>query len=69
MEKDIEKVNVLYNNETNELAIPVNSDRILPAFLHYLLEYHQIPQNATLYFNDKTVRLKKTKESYEYEEV
>lgn len=69
MKEDWRKVEILYDSKANQIVFPIHTSKILPTFLHYLLEYHNLPQNAKLVFLDKTVRLKKTKESYEYEEV
>lgn len=63
------KIKVLYNKASNSLLLPVLLENILPTFLYYLLEYHKIPQDATLVFLDKKVRLVKSDDEFKYEEV
>jgi hypothetical protein len=65
----MEYINVKFNAKTNEIKFPVDSTKYLPAFLHYLLQYHKLPQNATLIFTDQTVKLVKTRKDYVYRRV
>lgn len=62
-------INIMYDKKNNTITFPVKSDKILPAFLHYLLEYHKLPQNAKLIFLDQTVRLEKIDQEYIYRRV
>lgn len=65
----MEHINIQFNAETNEIKFPIDSTRILPAFLHYVLQYNKLPQNATLIFTDQTVKLIKTRKDYVYRRV
>ena len=69
MKKDWKTVNIKYDEKSNTIYFPVESSELLPAFLHYLLEYHRLPQNATLKFTDQTVRLIKQDQDYIYRRV
>ena len=60
---------VLYNKESNTIVFSILSTNILPTFLHYLLEYHKLPQDATLIFLDKKVKLVKKENEFIYEEI
>ena len=65
----MQHISIQYNTETNEIIFPVDSTKILPAFLHYVLLYNKLPQNATLIFTDQTVKLIKTKKDDIYRRV
>ena len=65
----MEHINIQFNTKTNEITFPVDSTKILPAYLHYVLLYNNLPQNATLIFTDQTVKLIKTKKDYIYRRV
>lgn len=69
MNKDWKTVNIKYNKKSNTIYFPVESKEILPAFLHYLLEYHKLPQDAILAFTDQKVRLIKIDQDYIYRRV
>ena len=69
MKEDWRKIEILYNSKDNQIVFPIKSNKILPTFLHYLLEYHNLPQNAKLVFLDQVVRLVKDKNEFKYEEV
>ena len=69
MREDWKTINLLYDKVDNSIVFPIHSSKILPTFLHYLLEYHKLPQNATLIFPDQVVRLVKDKNEFKYEEV
>ena len=60
---------VLYNKESNTIVFSILSTNILPTFLHYLLEYHKLPQDATLIFLDKKVKLVKKENEFIYKEI
>ena len=60
---------VLYNKESNTIVFSICSTSILPTFLHYLLEYHKLPQDAILIFLDKKVKLVKKENEFIYEEI
>lgn len=60
---------VLYNKESNTIVFSILSTNILPTFLHYLLEYHKLPQDATLIFLDRKVKLVKKENEFIYEEI
>lgn len=60
---------VLYNKESNTIVFSILSTNILPTFLHYLLEYHKLPQDAILIFLDKKVKLVKKENEFIYEEI
>lgn len=65
----MEYIDIQFNTKTNEIKFPVDSTKILPAFLHYVLQYNNLPQNATLIFTDQTVKLVKTKKDYIYRRI
>lgn len=61
---------VLFDRRSNTITFSVFSTSFLPTFLHYLLEYHGLPQDAILIFLDKKVRLVKNKQNeFIYEEI
>lgn len=60
---------ILYNKESNTIVFSILSTSILPTFLHYLLEYHKLPQDATLIFLDKKVKLVKKENEFIYKEI
>ena len=61
---------ILFDKLSNTIVFPVLSETILPTFLHYLLEYHKLPQDAILIFLDKKVKLiKNNKNEFVYEEI
>lgn len=61
---------VLYDKRSNTITFAVFSTSFLPTFLHYLLEYHNLPQDAILILLDKKVKLIKDKENnFIYEEI
>ena len=61
---------ILFDKLSNTIVFPVLSKAILPTFLHYLLEYHKLPQDAILVFLDRKVKLvKNDKNEFIYEEI
>ena len=69
MSKKWNTVNIQYDKKNNIIVLPIKSDEVLPAFLHYLLEFNNLPQNATMKFLDQTVKLEKTDQDYIYRRV
>lgn len=69
MNESWKTISIMYDKEQNTITFPIKSDKILPAFLHYLLEYHRLPQDATLVFLDQKVRLTKIDQKYIYRRV
>jgi len=69
MSNDWKTINIKYDKKSNTIYFPVNSNEILPAFLHYLLEYHKLPQNAIMAFTDQQVKLVKIDQNYIYRRV
>ena len=45
-----------YYKKTNKIKINANSTDFYPQYLKYLFEYLKVPQNATIVFNDKTIK-------------
>ena len=60
---------VHYNKQNNTLTFECKSSELLPAYLHYLLEYHKLPETATIVFNDKSVKLVKIDQNYKFERI
>lgn len=50
------KTTAKYSPSTNRVTLKIKSTEVLPQYLKYLFEYLKIPQNATLVFNDKTIK-------------
>lgn len=69
MSNNWKTVNIKYDKKNNVIHFPIESKEVLPAFLHYLLEYHRLPENAIMAFTDQEVRLIKKDQEYIYRRV
>lgn len=63
------KVTLGYSSISKTLKFGCKSEEVLPAYLHYLLEYQKIPQDTKIIFDDITVRLVKDRSEYKYERI
>lgn len=61
--------NIQYNKNENTIKFNCNSTELLPAYLHYLLMYHKLPETAIMIFQDKSVKLIKTNKEYKFERI
>lgn len=52
----MKKVNAKYSPSTNRITISANSTEFYPMYLKYLFEYLKVPANATIVFNDTTIK-------------
>lgn len=50
------KTTATYYPSKNKVKIKANSTDFYPQYLKYLFEYLKIPTNATIVFNDKTIK-------------
>lgn len=60
---------VQYDTKKNTIKFDCDSTELVPAYLHYLLEFHKLPESADLIFNDMTVRLIKIDQEYKFERI
>jgi len=69
MDNNWKSVNIQYDKKHNRLIFPISSKEVLPTFLHYLLLNHNLPQDATIVFNDQVVKLIKVDQEYIYRRI
>ena len=50
------KVSVRYFPSANTIRIATKSTNILPLYAKYLFQYLKLPSNATIRFNDRTIK-------------
>lgn len=65
----MKQCNVQYDKENNIIKFDIKSKDVLPAYLHYVLMYNNLPETATLQFKDKTVKLVKIDQEYKFERI
>ena len=52
----MKKTTARYYPKVNKVRINADSTEFAPKYVKYLFEYLRIPQNATIIFNDKTIK-------------
>lgn len=65
----MEPASIMMDISKKTLTFDIPSTKILPAYLHYLLQYKGIPEDYDMIFTDKSVRLVKVGQDYKYERI